>query len=539
MPPPTLFMKMTDVLQELEATSSRREKIQRLSSFLKGLDEQEVPAAVLLMSGLASSQKDRGALEVKGRTLQRVLSSTRQTTLKEPELTIVGVYDQLRRVASICGAGSRSRREAMLSALLSHASRVEREYIVRIVLGELRVGLAEGLLLEAISKAADVERELVRRAYTLTGDLGETARLALTEHREGLERVGVRLFEPVSPMLADTAPDLKSVFRMHPESTVFEYKLDGARVQIHSQGEHVEVFSRRLSRITPSLPDIVDLVLRSLHVQDVIVEGEVVAVDEAGRPMPFQELMRRFRRTVDVQDAMRQVPVRLFLFDILYLAGKVLLDLPLSERRRLLEEVCAKELLTPMLVTDNLAEAGEFFNRAIQEGHEGLIAKAPHAGYTPGRRGREWLKIKQAETLDAVIVAADRGSGRRHRWLSNYHLAVRDPETGDLLEVGKTFKGLTDEEFEYMTTRLQSLKIMDDGYTVRVKPEIVVEVAFDEVQMSPHYRSGYALRFARIKRIREDKSRGDIDTVEKVKELYEAIFKRKARPRCTRLESRC
>ncbi|MBS7622532.1 ATP-dependent DNA ligase [Candidatus Bathyarchaeota archaeon] len=521
------------MLQELGATSSRREKIQRLSIFLKGLDEQEVRAAVLLMSGLASSQRDRGALEVKGRILQRVLYSTSQTTLEEPELTIVGVYDQLRRAASIFGAGSRSRKEAIISALLSHASEVEREYIVRMVLGELRVGLAEGLLLEAISKAAGVERELVRRAYTLIGDLGETARLALKERREGLMRVGVRLFEPVSPMLADTAPDLESVFRMHPERTIFEYKLDGARVQIHRQGEHVEVFSRRLSRITPSLPDIVDLVLRSLHVQEAIVEGEVVAVDEAGRPMPFQELMRRFRRTGDVQEAIRRVPVRLFLFDILYLSGKVVLDLPLSERRRILEEVCAKELLAPMLLTDKLSEAEEFFDRSIREGHEGLVAKAPDARYTPGWRGKGWLKVKKAETLDVVIVAADRGSGRRHRWLSNYHLAVRDSETGDLLEVGKTFKGLTDEEFEYMTARLQSLKIMDDGYTVKVKPEIVLEVAYDEVQMSPHYRSGYALRFARIKRIREDKSAGEIDTVEKVKELYEAIFRRKARPRCS------
>jgi DNA ligase-1 len=232
-------MKMAGVLQELGAISSRREKIQRLSQFLKQLDGGEVQAAVLLMSGSVSSPRDNGALDVKGRTLHRVLSSTRQTTLEEPELTIVGVYDQLRRVASICGEGSRSRREAILSALLGHANKVEREYIVRILLGELRVGLAEGLLLEAISKAAGVDKEVVRRAYTLIGDLGKTARLAFTEHREGLERVGVRLFEPISPMLADTAPDLESVFRMHPGRIVFEYKLDGARVQIHRQGQHV------------------------------------------------------------------------------------------------------------------------------------------------------------------------------------------------------------------------------------------------------------------------------------------------------------
>ncbi len=526
----TSFVKMTIVLQELGATTSRKKKSQALSSFLKELDQKEISPAVLLMSGSVFPPGDTRVLEIKGRTLHRVLTSTRQMTLEEPTLTITGLYDQLQRVASISGKGSRTRREAILSALLSHANETEREYIVRILMGELRIGLAEGLLLEAISKAANVDQELVKRTHTLIGDLGETARIALTEHKEGLEGIGVRLFEAIKPMLADTASDLKMVFKTHHERIALEYKLDGARVQIHKRDQHVEIFSRRLANITPSLPEIVDLALHSVHAQEAIVEGEVVAVNEAGRPMPFQELMRRFRRTSDVQETMRQVPVRLFLFDVLYLSGKVVLDLPMNERRRLLEEICTKELLTPMLVTNNLSEAKEFFNKSIQEGHEGLVAKAPDARYTPGRRGKEWLKIKQAETLDTIIVAADWGSGRRHRWLSNYHLAVRNPTTGELLEVGKTFKGLTDEEFEYMTVRLQSLKIEDNGYTVKVKPEIVVEVAYDEVQMSPHYRSGYALRFARITSIREDKSASDIDTIEKVRELYEAMFKRKARP---------
>lgn len=523
-------MKMTIVLQELGATTSRKKKIQALSSFLKELDQKEISPAVLLMSGSVFPPGDTRVLEIKGRTLHRVLTSTRQMTLEEPTLTITGLYDQLQRVASISGKGSRSRREAILSALLSHANETEREYIVRIVMGELRIGLAEGLLLEAISKAANVDQELVKRTYTLIGDLGETARIALTEHKEGLERIGVRLFEPIKPMLADTASDLETVFKTHHQKTALEYKLDGARVQIHKQGQHVEIFSRGLANITPSIPEIVDLALKSINASNVIVEGEVVAVNKAGRPMPFQELMRRFRRTSDVRETMSQVPVRLFLFDILYLAGNAVLDLPMTERRRLLGETCAKELLTPMLVTDNIDEAKEFFSKSIHEGHEGLVAKALDARYIPGRRGKEWLKIKQAETLDTVIVAADWGTGRRHGWLSNYHLAVRDPTTDEFLDVGKTFKGLTDEEFEYMTTRLQSLKITDDGFTVKVRPEVVVEVAYDEVQMSPHYRSGYALRFARITRVREDKSASDIDTIERVRELYEAMFKRKARP---------
>ena len=316
-------MRMALVLQELGATDSRKRKIQALGSFLKELDQEEISRAVLLMCGSVFPPRDTMVLEVRGRTLQRVLTTTGQMTLEEPVLTITGLYDQLQRVASISGKGSRSRREAILSALLSHANEIEREYIIRILMGELRIGLAEGLLLEAISKAADVDEGLVRRAYTLIGDLGETARLALTEHKEGLERIVVRLFEPIRPMLAETAPDLETLFRTRHEKTALEYKLDGARVQIHKQGQHVEIFSRRLAKITPSLPEIVDLALHSVHAQEIIVEGEVVAVNEAGRPMPFQELMRRFRRISDVKQTMRQVPIRLFLFDILYLAGKL------------------------------------------------------------------------------------------------------------------------------------------------------------------------------------------------------------------------
>lgn len=525
------FLRLVRILRELESTTSRTKKIQILSSFLRELAPVEISPIILLISGSIFPEGDERVLEVSGKTLQKILSSSKQTALEKSPLTMINVYDQLQRVASISGKGSRSKREAILSSLISQASEDEAKYITRILLGELRIGLAKGLILEAISQASKVDVNLTKRTYTLTGDLGKTAKIALTEHEKGLRRIGVRLFEPIKPMLADTAPDLETALKTHHGKTALEYKLDGARVQIHKQDEHIEVFSRRLSNITSSLPEVVELIRSDTKAQEAILEGEVVAVDQNGRPMPFQELMRRFRRTSDVQEAMNKVSTRLFLFDLLYLKGALLLDLPEHERRRLLERACSPELLTPRHVTEDMNEAKDYFNRAIEEGHEGLVAKSPDSKYMPGTRGKEWLKIKRAETLDAVVVAADWGSGRRYRWLSNYHLAVRDARTNRFLDIGKTFKGLTDEEFEYMTARLNNLKTSEDDFTVRVRPELVVEVAYDEVQKSPHYNSGYALRFARITRIREDKSPNDADTLEKVQEVYEAQFKRKAKPK--------
>ena len=526
----TPLLRLVNVLAELETTTSRNRKIKTLSSFLKELSPNEISPAIMLIAGSIFPEGDKRVLEVSGITLSNVLAKGRQMTLRKQPLTITHVHNRFQEIAALSGKGSRSKKEGILLSLLGQTSEIEAEYLIRILFGELRVGLAEGLILESISEAANVEVGLVRKVYTLTGDLGETARRAITEHKEGLKKTDVRLFEPVKPMLADTAPDLEAVFSTHHGRTAFDFKLDGARVQIHKRGDHVEIFSRRLAKITPSFPELAELTCNNLKADEAILEGEVVAVDRAGRPMPFQELMRRFRRVADVKEAISRVPVRLYLFDVLYFEGRPMFEFPQDQRRLILEETCPPELLTPTLVTDNMEKAREFFNKAIREGHEGLIAKAPDGRYRPGQRGKEWLKVKPAETLDAVIVAADWGSGRRHSWLSNYHLAVRDPRTNEFLVVGKTFKGLTDDEFEYMTSRLKDLRINESRNTVYVKPAIVVEVAFDEVQTSPHYRSGYALRFARIVRIREDKAPNDADTIDKVRDIQKAMFSRKARP---------
>jgi DNA ligase-1 len=524
----THFIRLVNILKELESTSSRKEKTLKLSVFLKELPKDEILPSVMLISGHIFPDGSGQILNVSSKTVGKVLSTCKQGTLDSSPLTIKGLYRQLLDLASLNGKGSKARKEAALSSLLSRASDVETEYISKILQGELRIGLAEGLILEAISKASNIDLNTTKTTYGLTGNLGETARMALVEGGEKMKNICLKPFSPVRPMLADAAPDLEEAIRIHGRTSL-EHKLDGVRVQIHKECDRVEIYSRSLSKITQSLPDIVNLVRSEVMAEKIILDGEVVGVDSDGRPIPFQDLMRRVGRMANVQESLSEIPVRLFLFDILYLDGRSVTSSPYEVRRQQLEYISPKGMLTPRIVTDNIAQAEMFFEDSIKGGHEGLVSKNLNGVYMPGQRGKEWLKIKRADTLDLVIVAADWGSGRRFRWLSNYHLAVRDSHTERFLEVGKTFKGLTDEEFEYMTARLLNLKVSEKDSTVKVRPEIVVEVAYDEVQKSPHYNSGYALRFARIKKIREDKSPREADTLDRLKEIYEAKFKRKAR----------
>jgi DNA ligase-1 len=352
--------------------------------------------------------------------------------------------------------------------------------------------------MEGIAEAVGVKTGLVRRTLMLTGDLGEVARTALEDGEEGLGRVRMRMFVPLKPMLATMSYDIGEAIEGHGGETAFEYKFDGARIQIHRMSDRVSVYSRRLSDVTESLPDIVELIQKNVGSEEVILEGEVVAVGEGGKPLPFQDLMRRFRRVHDVAEMAEKIPLRLHLFDILYLDGELLIDEPYEERWRLLEKVCPQGLLAERLVTGDAELAQAFLRRAMEAGHEGLMAKRLDSEYTPGSRGKRWFKIKPVETLDLVVVAADWGYGRRTGWLSNYHLAARDGKEN--MVIGKTFKGLTDEEFRWMTERLQGLKERETPGTVHVRPELVVEVAFNEIQRSPHYKSGFALRESRRSR---------------------------------------
>jgi DNA ligase-1 len=328
-------------------------------------------------------------------------------------------------------------------------------------------------------------------------------------------------------MLAQIADGFDEVLAAHGGTSALEYKYDGARIQLHHDGEDIKIWTRGLSEVTASLPDVVETARRELAAPPFILDGEVLALDPTGRPLPFQELMRRFRRVHDVDRLRREMPLSLHFFDCLMAGGRSLIDAPYRERWDALAAVTGGRHLAERAIVSSAAAADQFLQRALAAGHEGVMAKDLASTYEPGGRGKRWFKIKAAETLDCVIVAADRGSGRRRGWLSNYHLAVRDGDA--FADVGKTFKGFTDRQFAEMTERLWTLATGDDGYTVRVRPEVVVEVAHNEIQKSPTYPSGMALRFARITRVREDKTPAQATTLDDLRALYERQFRTKGR----------
>ena len=525
----TTFAAFARLCERLRATSSKLEKTALLAEFLTSLSDSDLELASLFVLGKTFPDYDARVLNVSWQTLRAALAELPAAGQDSEGVTLAEIQAAFSEIAERSGPGSRKAIQEKLRALFARTNELEREYLTRIVFGEMRTGVAEGLLLEAIAKASGLPLESVRRANMYLGHPGEVARIALRHGEEGLRKLSLTLFRPVQPMLAELAEDFDKVFTEHGGQTALEFKLDGARVQIHKRGADVRIFSRHLTDVTASLPDLVERARQALAVDTAIVEGEVVAVGENGRPLPFQILMRRFRRVHDIEAVSAEVPIRLYLFDLLYLEGTSRIDLPYQERVTRLAEICPEEWLVERLVTDDPAAAEGFLQRALDQGHEGLMAKRLDSEYTPGSRGKRWFKIKPAETLDLVIVAADWGSGRREGWLSNYHLAARDEPTGKFLHLGKTFKGLTDEQFRWMTQKLQSLKVRESNYTVYVRPEVVVEVAYNEIQRSPQYDSGFALRFARIKRIREDKSPAQVDTVQRVRALYEQQFERKAR----------
>ncbi|MGH7449971.1 MAG: ATP-dependent DNA ligase [bacterium] len=526
---PTPFSTLATLCQQLEGTTKKLEKSAFISDFLKKLQPEEIAPAVLLLLGKIFSATDSRTLDVSWRTLQKVEAQI--TKSQKSPLSILEVHQHFAEIAGASGKGSRKRKEELLADLLSRVSPTEKKYLVKMIFSEMQHGVAEGVMQQGVAEAIGADLALVRRAALLLGDIAEVAQLGLTKGKKALEKVSLQLMRPIQPMLAELSEDFEEIFKEHGGQTALEYKYDGARVQIHcarkSKSTEVKIFSRHLSEVTPSLPELVEWAQTKITADSFIVEGEVVAVNAEGKPLPFQELMRRFRRVHQIEETMKEVPVRLYLFDLLYLNGQSLIDRPYQERWQKLTEICDQSLLADRIIANDAKTAEQFLQRAMDAGHEGLMAKNLASTYQPGSRGKKWFKIKPAETLDVAIVAADWGYGRRTGWLSNYHLAVRDSETGEFLVIGKTFKGLTDAEFKWMTENLQKLKISETNYTVHVRPQIVVEVAYNEIQRSPHYKSKFALRFARIKRIRTDKSPEQVDTIERLQQLYEKQFERK------------
>jgi DNA ligase-1 len=516
----TPFSAFAALCRQLEQRRGRLDKLRLVADFLRAVEPGEVGTAVVFLTGRAFASSDARVLGVRG--LPRVRGEA-----AGPPLSLGDVAAAFADVAAASGAGSRQARDRVLAALAARATNDEAEFIARIIGGEMRTGVSDGLVLEAIGAASGADLATARRAALFLGDLAAVATLARQGGAAALGASAPRPFVPLLPMLAEIGTDFAQIIAGHGGATALEFKYDGARIQLHGDGERVGIWTRRLSDVTRSLPDVVEIARRDLRGTPFILDGEVLALDASGRPLPFQELMRRFRRVHGVEALAREMPLSLHFFDCLMRDGRSLIDEPYERRWEALASVTSGRYLAERAIARTAHDAQAFHARAVAAGHEGVMAKDLASAYEPGGRGRRWYKIKAAETVDCVIVAADRGSGRRQGWLSNYHLAVQDGEA--FAEVGKTFKGLTDVQFAEMTERLRALAVADDGYTVRVRPEVVVEVTYNEIQKSPTYPSGLALRFARISRVRDDKGPGQITSLDELRALYERQFSTKGR----------
>lgn len=539
----SLFLDLAQLGEQLAATKKRLEHSALIGAYLKKIAPAEIAPASRLLIGRIFPENDSRIVNISGAALNRALASVMGAEIEwsgsavdfgdavaqwlaargwVPEgqpLQLLEVYRTYEEIAEISGSGSRSRKDDLLASLFRRASVVEAKYITKQVSGEMRVGVSEGALLDALARNTNIPAAAIRRANQMAGDVGEVAYAAIALGETGLQKLGLQMGRALKPMLAQSAETVAEALDEIPSPVAFEYKLDGARLQIHKQGNDVKLFSRNLSDISGSLPEIAEQVRHGIRAHDAILEGEVIAVDAAGRTRPFQILMRRVGRERDVDKMQAEIPVRLFLFDCLYREGEALLDASNAARWEMLEAVAGDIPRVPRRVIDTVPQGESFLRAARAAGHEGVMAKNLASPYTPGERGKHWLKLKPVHTLDLVIVASEWGYGRRHGWLSNQHLAARDETTGEFLEVGKTFKGLTDEEFKTLTPQLLELETHHGRGTVYVKPQIVVEVAFNNIQRSPTYKSGVALRHARIVAFRPDKSADEVETIQTLREM--------------------
>ncbi len=503
-----LLQRLVRTSLVVAGTSSRLAKIDHLAALLREAAPEEIEIAIAYLSGSVRQPK----LGAGWATIQAV----RVEPSGMPGLSILEVDETLERFASTIGKGSAAARSALLRALLARATAEEQDFLVRLLIGELRQGALEGLMVEAVARASGLPTAEVRRAAMLAGDLGAVARAALAEGAAGLARYDVQLFRPIRPMLAQTAEGVQDALGRLGEAA-FEHKLDGARIQVHASGTQVRVFSRLMNEVTVAVPEVV-AAARAFGFKDAILDGEAIALEDGGRPLPFQSTMRRFGRKLDVEKLRGEIPVTAFFFDLVYADGATLLEENYERRYDRLAQRVPVTRRPARLVTGDAAEAQSFFEAAIRAGHEGLVAKDLHAPYEGGARGAAWLKIKKIDTLDLVVLAAEWGHGRRRGWLSNLHLGARDP-AGGFVMLGKTFKGMTDEVLEWQTKRLSQLETRREGIVVYVRPELVVEVAFNGLQASPLYPGGLALRFARLVRYRDDKKADEADTIETVRRI--------------------
>jgi DNA ligase-1 len=506
-----LLADLVSTSRAVGGSSSRLKKIDLLASLLKRTPPDEIETAIAFLSGGAR----QGRIGVGG---AQIAEARATRPAEQSTLTVREVDETFDRIARTAGAGSIASRSGQLRDLLSRTTAAEQDFLVRLLFGELRQGALEGILMEAVAKAAAIPAATVRRAAMLAGALAPVAVKALAGGAAALGEFIIRPFQPVQPMLADSAEDVDTALADLGEASL-EYKLDGARIQVHKAADEVRVYTRNLREVTAAVPEVV-AAMRTLAPRELILDGEAIALRADGTPQPFQITMRRFGRKLDVDALRADLPISPFFFDALYVDGTPLIDEPLTRRAAVLADTAVPETLVPRITTADREEASRFVEQAIASGHEGVMAKALAGSYAAGRRGQAWLKIKRARTLDLVVLAVEWGSGRRRGTLSNLHLGARDSTRGGFVMLGKTFKGLTDEMLAWQTQRLLELEIARDAYIVYVRPELVVEIAFNEIQESPQYPGRLALRFARVKRYRPDKSAAEADTFATLQDIY-------------------
>jgi DNA ligase-1 len=513
-----LLAEVAEVSKAVAGSSGRLAKIAAIAAALRDAGPGEVPIVVAYLSGELPQRQ----IGVGWAALRSAPPAS-----AEPSLTVLGVDASFSEIGALVGPGSVAERKRLVDEVLGAATADEQYFLVRLLSGELRQGALDGVMTEAVAKASEIPVAQVRRAVMLRGSLPAVAEAALDGGADALSSFGLLVGQPLKPMLASSAPSVEAALakiaadavkaKAVPEGTpvpaAVEWKLDGIRIQAHVSGGSVRLFTRTLDDITGRLPEVV-AALSALPLRTAVFDGELIALRADGRPYPFQDTAARAASEGDPS-----VPLSAFLFDALHLDGADLIDLPDVERRDALAAVVPPEMLMPRLVTADAEEADAFFRDSVAHGHEGVVIKSLATPYAAGRRGAGWIKVKPRHTLDLVVLAVEWGHGRRQGWLSNLHLGARDPQTGGWVMLGKTFKGLTDELLTWQTERLQELEDHRDDWTVYVRPELVVEIAFDGVQRSPRYPGGVALRFARVLRYREDKPAAEADTIDSVRDL--------------------
>ena len=508
----TSLAGLVDTSERVAADASRRAKGAHIAQFLRSAAAAEVGIAVAYLSGFTRQGKT-------GIGYAMIRDARPAAHAATPSLSLTDVDATLQEIATASGTGSAKRKATLLRGLFASATPREADFLARLLIGELRQGALEGLMIDAVAAAADVAPALVRRAAMAGGGIAAVARAAMESGADGLSGFGIALFRPLAPMLAQPAEDIDDAMARIAGGAAVEWKLDGARVQVHKHGDEVRIYSRTGNDVTAAAPEIVELA-RALAARSAILDGEAIVLGADGAPYPFQETMSRFGRVQDIAAMRARMPLSAFFFDCLRRDDEDLLALPAHARYEVLSQLLPAANVTPRIVTSAAQEARAFYEDATTRGHEGVMVKAIDAAYDPGARSAAWLKVKRSHTLDLVVLAAEWGHGRRRGWLSNLHLGALDPATGEYVMLGKTFKGMTDAILAWQTGELQKRELARDDWTVYVRPELVVEVTFNDLQQSARYPGGLALRFARIKGYRPDKRAADADTMDTVRAIF-------------------